>query len=169
MAQEINNTYIVEKLKAHFEQDVVSISEPYGLLTLVVNAPKAIEIITWLKNDPEIQATFLTDVCGAQFPDLPGQEFCVIYHMHSFIHNIRIRIKAFIPASNPSIASVTPLFPAANWQERETFDFYGIIFEGHPNLTRIVNVDEMDYFPLRKEYPLEDGTRTDKEDKYFGR
>ena len=74
-----------------------------------------------------------------------------------------------MPIVNPSIATVTDLFAAANWQERETFDFYGIIFEGHPNLTRIMNVDEMDYFPLRKEYPLEDGTRTDKEDKYFGR
>jgi NADH-quinone oxidoreductase subunit C len=64
---------------------------------------------------------------------------------------------------------VTSLYAAANWMERETFDFYGIIFTGHPNLRRILNADEMDYFPLRKEFPLEDATRSDKEDKYFGR
>jgi len=169
MAQEITNEYIVEKLKTHFENDVVTIAEPYGLLTLVVHAPKAHEIIAWLKNDTQIQAAFLTDVCGAHFPELVGQELGVIYHLHSFVNNVRIRIKAFLPITNPTIPTITDLFAAANWQERETFDFYGIIFEGHPNLTRIMNVDEMDYFPLRKEYPLEDGTRTDKEDKYFGR
>lgn len=165
----LTNTQIVDKLRLHFDADINAASEPYGLLTLEVNPNKAYEILSWLKTDNDIQAQFLTDVCGAHFPDLVNQELCVIYHVHSFIHNIRIRIKAFIPSSSPTIASVTPLFPAANWQERETFDFYGIIFEQHPNLKRILNVDEMDYFPLRKEYPLEDGTRTDKEDKYFGR
>ena len=139
------------------------------MLTIVVNPSIAHGVINWLKNDAEIKIQFLTDVCGAQFPEIEGQEFCVIYHLHSLTNNIRIRIKSFLPASNPTIATVTDLFESANWQERETYDFYGIIFEGHPNLTRILNVDEMDYFPLRKEFPLEDGTRTYKEDKYFGR
>lgn len=166
---ELTNEYIAQKLGNYFADGIISVSEPYGMLTLVVHPAKAKELLIWLKNDTEIQAQFLTDLCGAEFPELQGQEFCVIYHLHSFVNNIRIRVKAFLPASNPTIASVVSIFPAANWQERETFDFYGIIFEGHPNLTRILNVDEMDYFPLRKEYPLEDGTRTDKEDKYFGR
>ena len=64
---------------------------------------------------------------------------------------------------------MTSLYASANWMERETYDFYGIIFDGHPDLRRILNMDEMEYFPLRKEYPLQDATRTDKEDKYFGR
>lgn len=166
---ELTNQYIAQKLGNHFGEAIISVSEPYGMLTLVVTPNKAKEMLLWLKNDAEIQAQFLTDLCGAEFPEITDQQFCVIYHLHSFIHNIRIRVKAFLPASNPSIASVADIFPAANWQERETYDFYGIQFEGHPNLTRILNADEMDYFPLRKEYPLEDGTRTDKEDKYFGR
>jgi NADH-quinone oxidoreductase subunit C len=166
---ELTNVYIAEKIRNQFGDAILSASEPSDMLTLVVNPSIAHGVINWLKNDAEIKIQFLTDVCGAQFPEIEGQEFCVIYHLHSLTNNIRIRIKSFIPASNPIIATVTDLFESANWQERETYDFYGIIFEGHPNLTRILNVDEMDYFPLRKEFPLEDGTRTDKEDKYFGR
>lgn len=166
---ELTNAYIAEKIRNQFGDAILSASEPFDMLTLVVNPSIAHNVINFLKNDSEIQVQFLTDVCGAQFPEIEGQEFCVIYHLHSLTNNIRMRVKAFIPASNPTIATVSDLFASANWQERETYDFYGILFEGHPNLTRIMNVDEMDYFPLRKEYPLEDGTRTDKEDKYFGR
>lgn len=166
---ELTNVYIAEKIRNQFGEAILSASEPYDMLTIVVKPSIAHGVINWLKNDTEIKIQFLTDVCGAQFPEIEGQEFCVIYHLHSLTNNIRIRIKSFIPASNPIIATVSDLFESANWQERETYDFYGVIFEGHPNLTRILNVDEMDYFPLRKEYPLEDGTRTDKEDKYFGR
>lgn len=166
---ELTNTYILDKLKSSFSDEILAASEPFGMLTLVVNPGKVIDILRWFKNDTEIEAAFLTDLCGSHFPELPNQEFCVTYHIHSFTKNIRIRIKAFIPASDPSIATATTLFAAANWQERETYDFFGINFTGHPNLRRILNADEMDYFPMRKEYPLEDGTRTDKEDKYFGR
>jgi NADH-quinone oxidoreductase subunit C len=84
-------------------------------------------------------------------------------------NNMRLRLKCFVPINKPEISSVTSLYSSANWMERETYDYYGFIFTGHPNLKRILNVDEMDYFPLRKEYPLEDATRTDKDDKYFGR
>ena len=74
-----------------------------------------------------------------------------------------------MPIDAPQINSITSIYSAANWQERETFDFFGIEFMGHPHLKRILNVDEMDYFPMRKEFPLEDPTRTDKNDNYFGR
>ena len=112
---------------------------------------------------------FLTDVCGIHYPDNAGKELGVIYHLHSLQNNLRLRIKCFMPNDAPEIDTVSSVFASANWQERETFDFYGIHFTGHPDLRRILNVDEMDYFPLRKEYPLEDQTRTDKDDTYFGR
>jgi NADH-quinone oxidoreductase subunit C len=89
--------------------------------------------------------------------------------LHNMPKNIRVRIKTFFDITKPEIPTVTDLWAGANWMERESFDFYGIRFKGHPNLTRILNVDEMDIFPLRKEYPLEDQTRDDKEDKLFGR
>jgi NADH-quinone oxidoreductase subunit C len=83
--------------------------------------------------------------------------------------NWRIRLKTFFPIADPQVPTLTPLFSSANWQERQEFDFFGIKFTGHPNLKRILNMDEMNYHPMRKEYPLEDGTRTDKNDSMFGR
>jgi NADH-quinone oxidoreductase subunit C len=83
--------------------------------------------------------------------------------------NFRIRIKTFFDINHPEIATATDLWPAANWMERETYDFFGVKFKGHPNLKRILNMDEMDIFPLRKEFPLEDQTRIDKNDSMFGR
>jgi NADH-quinone oxidoreductase subunit C len=85
------------------------------------------------------------------------------------IHNFRIRLKTFLSIENPTIPTITDLYVGANWMERETFDFYGVIFSGHPNLIRVLNEESMDYFPMRKEFRLEDGTREDKDDRFFGR
>ena len=92
-----------------------------------------------------------------------------MYQLHNLVNNQRIRLKISLPAENPVTPTLTSVFSAANWLERETFDFYGVVFEGHPNLKRILNVDEMIIFPMRKEYPLEDQTREDKNDSMFGR
>ena len=83
--------------------------------------------------------------------------------------NDRLRYKVFTSIENTDVYTASKLFSAANWMERETYDFFGINFVGHPNLIRILNVDEMDYFPMRKEFPLEDQTRIDKDDEMFGR
>lgn len=168
-ATDITHDYIVEKLSAQFPEKILTRDEPFGLLSLNVPREEVIQIIKWLKEDAELQFIFMTDLCGVHFPEQLGQELGVIYHLHSFIHNIRLRLRTFFPANDPIVPTATSVFKAANWMERETFDFFGIQFTGHPDLRRILNVDEMDYFPLLKQYPLEDGTRTDKDDKYFGR
>ncbi len=111
----------------------------------------------------------MTDLCAVHMPNQPGREIGVVYHMHSLTNNVRLRLKCWIPEANPEIASATPLFAAANWMERETYDFFGVRFQGHPNLKRILNVDEMEMFPLLKQYPLEDSSREDKDDRFFGR
>jgi len=93
----------------------------------------------------------------------------VVYHLHNLTDNIRLRFKVFTSSAQPDIFTATQLYSSANWMERETYDFFGIHFVGHPNLKRILNVDEMEYFPMRKEFPLEDQTRIDKDDAMFGR
>jgi NADH-quinone oxidoreductase subunit C len=103
------------------------------------------------------------------YPDKAGKELAVVYHLHNLVDNIRIRCRVFTDIQQPDVFTATQLYSSANWMERETYDFFGVNFVGHPNLKRILNVDEMDYFPLLKQYPLEDQTRIDKDDAMFGR
>src|SRR5205085_12196419 len=128
-----------------------------------------IEVLQFLFSDAELNFQFLTDLTAVHYPAYKGREIAVVYHLHNLVENCRIRFKVFAPVEQPDVQSATKVFEAANWLEREAYDFYGVNFVGHPNLKRIQNVDEMDYFPLRKEYPLEDQTRIDKDDEMFGR
>ncbi|MES2629682.1 MAG: NADH-quinone oxidoreductase subunit C [Bacteroidota bacterium] len=166
---EFTNEHITGRIKAQFGDKILFVEEPFELLTITAAADINVELVSFLKNDPELQVIFLTDLCGIHYPENKGEEIGVICHLHSLVHNFRIRLKFFIPEAAPSIRSLVPVFPGANWMERETFDFYGIKFEGHPNLKRVLNVDDMTYHPMLKQYPLEDPTREDKNDTYFGR
>jgi NADH-quinone oxidoreductase subunit C len=165
----MTNEEIVAKLKSQFGDDLESAYESYDMLTLVVSKDRILEILGFLRDDEELQYNFLTDLCGIHYPFNKGRELGIIYHLHNFFANRRLRVETFFNSEEPVIASATPLWASANWMERETFDFFGILFEGHPDLRRILNMDEMDYFPMLKQYPLEDGTREDKNDKMFGR
>jgi NADH-quinone oxidoreductase subunit C len=165
----IGNQQVLEALRKSFDADVLAASEPYGLLTLEVNPSRIIEVLEFLNKHTELQLNFLTDLCAVHYPEDAGREIAVVYHLHSMVHNIRLRLKAFLPIEKPEIASATAIYSAANWMERETYDFYGVKFLNHPDLRRILNMDSMDYFPLRKEYALEDETRNDKDDRFFGR
>ncbi|GAB3502643.1 NADH-quinone oxidoreductase subunit C [Emticicia fontis] len=165
----LSSQQIAEDLLTHFGENVKNFEEPYELLTFTTNRQNIINLLVYLNKHETFRFRFLTDICGIHFPDNTGEEFGVVYHLHSLENNKRIRIKVFLSADDIHIPTATTLYPTANWLERETYDFYGIIFDGHPNLKRILNIDEMDYFPMRKEYPLEDATRNDKIDALFGR
>jgi NADH-quinone oxidoreductase subunit C len=165
----LTNETIKTRLIDKFGDQVSQFEEPYGLLTFEAPKDNNLKIMQFLFDDPELRFQFLTDLCGVHYPDQPGRELAVVYHLHNLVDNIRIRFKVFTSIEKPDIFTATQLYSSSNWMERETYDFYGINFVGHPNLKRILNVDEMDYFPLRKEYPLEDQTRIDKDDAMFGR
>lgn len=165
----MTNQQIAEDLIAEFGDKVSGFEEPFGLLTLTTTRENILPLLEYLNKHEVLKIKFLTDICGIHLPDNTGAEFGVIYHVHGLETNIRIRIKVFIPQNDIHIPTATTLYSSANWMERETYDFYGIIFDGHPNLKRILNIEEMDYFPMRKEYPLEDATREDKIDALFGR
>lgn len=165
---EVTNALVLEKLQAKFGEGIISHDEPYGMLTIVADSKINVEVLQYLFDDEELKFQFMTDLCGIHYPD-QELELGVIYHLHSLENNLRVRFKFFVSKSNPTIATATSVYATANWQERETFDFFGIVFEGHPDLRRILNVDSMVAFPLRKEFPLEDPNRIDKKDYYFGR
>ncbi|HEY5510665.1 MAG TPA: NADH-quinone oxidoreductase subunit C [Prolixibacteraceae bacterium] len=153
-------------LLGKFPDDILSFDESSDILTLTVRKSRILDLIQYLKDD--LGYLFLTDLCGIHYPDQELQ-LGVVYHLHNLLKNTRIRVKTFTSVEAPEIDSLTGIFSAANWMERETYDFFGVIFSNHPNLIRILNVEYLDYYPLRKEYPLEDQTRTDKDDRFFGR
>ncbi len=161
--------YLQSKLTEKFGEAVTGIEMPYGLFTFEVPKELNLKVLQFLYDDADLQFRFLTDICAVHYPDQPGRELAVVYHLHNLRVNVRIRMKVFTDIRQPDVFTATSLYSSANWMERETYDFYGVNFLGHPNLKRILNVDEMDYFPMRKEYPLEDQTRIDKDDEMFGR
>lgn len=137
------------------------------MLTFRAPAEMNLKVLQFLYDQQGFN--FLTDLTGVHYPDRTDEELCVVYHLHNLRANIRLRFKVYVPVAKPDIFTATAVFSGANWMERETYDFFGINFVGHPNLIRILNVDQMDYFPMRKEYKMEDPTRTDKDDEMFGR
>ena len=165
----LTNQYIQEKLQEKFGDIVSNFEESYNVLSFEATAANNLKVLQFLFDEPSLQFQFLTDLCGVNFPDDAGREISVVYHLHNLAQNTRLRLKIFVPVAAPDVFTASNLFSSANWMERETYDFFGVNFVGHPNLKRILNVDEMDYFPLRKEYPLEDQTRIDKDDEMFGR
>ncbi|MGZ5247157.1 MAG: NADH-quinone oxidoreductase subunit C [Flavitalea sp.] len=165
----LTNERIKERLVEKFGEQVSNITEPYGMLTFEVPNEMNLKVMQFLYDEDELNFRFLTDLQAVHYPDLKGRELAVVYHLHNLRDNVRIRFKVFTSIDQPDVFTATKLFEAANWMERETFDFFGVNFLGHPNLKRILNVDEMTYFPMRKEFPLEDQTRADKDDEMFGR
>ncbi|HRN46828.1 MAG TPA: NADH-quinone oxidoreductase subunit C [Niabella sp.] len=165
----LTNKTIQEKLQEKFGEQVYAFEEPYGLLTFVADKDINLKVLYFLHQDEELNFVFLTDLCGVHYPNNKGKELGVVYHLHNLEQNIRVRMKVFTDVEKPEVFTATGIFMAANWMERETFDFFGINFLGHPNMKRILNVEEMDYSPLRKEFPVEDQSRVDKDDEMFGR
>jgi NADH-quinone oxidoreductase subunit C len=165
----ISNDLIRQRLIEKFGDQVSNIEEPYGMLTFEVPKELNLKVLRFLYDDEELKFRFLTDLAAVHYPAYKGRELAVVYHLHNLVDNCRIRFKVFTDISKPDVFSAVSIFSAANWMEREAYDFYGVNFTGHPNLKRIQNVDEMDYFPQRKEFPLEDQTRIDKDDEMFGR
>jgi NADH-quinone oxidoreductase subunit C len=165
----LSNEQIKNRLIEKFGDNVSKFEEPYGMLTFEAPKELNLKVLQFLFDDSELSFQFLTDLTAVHYPAFKGRELAVVYHLHNLVANVRIRFKVYTDIQKPDVFTATNLFSAANWLEREAYDFYGVNFVGHPNLIRIQNVEEMDYFPMRKEFPLEDQTRIDKDDEMFGR
>lgn len=165
----LTNEEVAQTLINQFGDAVSDFDDPYDLLTFSVSREQLLPLVTYLKDHKTYQFGFLTDITGIHYPDAKGREFCSVYHLHSLVNNFRLRIKVYLAEDDLHVPTLIPLFAGANWMERETFDFFGIIYDGHPDLRRILNMEEMDYHPMRRQYPLEDATREDKIDALFGR
>jgi NADH-quinone oxidoreductase subunit C len=166
----LETAYIQEKMTQKFGNSVLNFSMSRDVFTFEATSDAIYEVIRTLKTEEDLNFHFLTDLCGIHYPDNDeNHQFAVVYHLHNWVENVRVRITTYLNGENPEVHSMTDLFLCTNWMERETYDFYGINFIGHPQLKRILNMDEMVSFPMRKEFPMEDSGRTDKDDRFFGR
>lgn len=158
---------IINIVRERFESEILSTETPYSFLTFNLKPEKIKDIIRFLYDHPEGKFKYLTTLCGIHYPE--ARSIAIMYQLHSLTNNWRVRLKIYLPEDQPETPTITDIFSGANWMERETYDFFGVKFTNHPDLRRILNVEDMIIHPLRKEYPLEDQTREDKNDLMFGR
>lgn len=125
-----------------------------GEITFHVDRALLVPVMQTLRDDPDLRFEFCSGVSGVHFPHETGAELHAVYHLMSMTHNRRIRVEVTCPDSDPHIPSVVSIYPTNDWHERETFDFFGIVFDGHPALTRIEMPDDWPGHPQRKDYPL---------------
>ena len=135
------------------------------MLILSVQKPAIHDVLKFLRD--EMDFNFLTSMGGMHYAD--RDMLGLVFQLHSMRNGHRIRLKTETPLKDPVFPTFTDLWATTNWMEREAWDFFGISFAGHPNLKRILNMEDFPAFPMRKDYPLEDPTREDKDDSYFGR
>lgn len=166
----LETTIIENKISEKFDSEVSNFRMERDILTFEAKHTVIRDVVRFMKEDEVLRFNFMTDLCGVHFPDNEkNAQFAVVYLLHNWVDNVRVRVKVFLDGEKPEIDTVTDIFHSANWMERETYDFYGIIFKNHPNLKRILNDEGMISFPMRKDFPLEDSGRTDKDDRFFGR
>jgi len=147
------NAMVLQTLKARFPDAILESGEFRQELTVVVPAASIVEVLRFLKEDPQLAFDLLADVCGIDM-NTPEKRFGVIYNLYSLANRHRIRLKVFTEEANPHVPTVTGVYGTANWHERETFDMFGIVFDGHPDLRRVYMPDEYEHHPLRKDFPL---------------
>ena len=125
-----------------------------GEITFFIRRDSLLEAARVLRDDPALRFEVCSGVSGVHYPDDEGRELHAVIHLLSLTHNRRIRLEITCPDSDPHVPSVVPVYPTADWHEREAYDFFGIIFDGHPHLTRIEMPDDWPGHPQRKDYPL---------------
>ncbi len=149
----MTNQRVLEKLKESFPDAIIESGEFRGELTVVIPKEKIVQVCTFLRDDSELRYDLLADLCGIDMYT-PTRRFGVIYNLYSLSNKHRIRLKTFAEEESPKVPTVSNVWPTANWHERETYDMFGIQFEGHPDLRRIYMPEEFEHYPLRKDFPL---------------
>ncbi|MFG2880461.1 NADH-quinone oxidoreductase subunit C [Streptomyces sp. NPDC048337] len=123
-------------------------------LTLHIAREHLVRVASTLRDDPALRFELCTGVSGVHFPQDKGRELHAVYHLRSLTHGRIVRLEVSVPDRDPHVPSLVPVYPTNDWHERETYDFFGLVFDGHPALTRIMMPDDWQGFPQRKDYPL---------------
>jgi NADH-quinone oxidoreductase subunit C len=146
---------VLDRLRRKFGDAILETHSDLGDETAVVERDRIVEIAEFLRDDRELQFDSPIDCTAVDWHDRREPRFDVVYHLYSIRRQHRVRLKVQVPESDPSCASLTPVWRGMNWHERETWDLYGIRFTGHPNLKRVLMYEEFVGHPLRKDYPID--------------
>ena len=146
---------IAERLKERFPDEVLDIKEFRGQVSVTVGKGNIVEISRFLHDEPDLSFDYLVDLCGVDYLGKKDVRFEVVYHLFSIKQRHALRLKAEVPENDVRIDSVMPVWIGVNWHERECYDMYGIVFDGHPDLRRVLLPEDWTGYPLRKDYPLQ--------------
>ncbi|MFZ4628498.1 MAG: NADH-quinone oxidoreductase subunit C [Blastocatellia bacterium] len=160
MAEETGSRNIVPRyidaspLGTRFAETVVEITEALGEVTVVARPEGLVELMTYLRDEPTLRFNYLSDIGGLDLGEFASPRFAVSYQLYSLDHNHRLRVKVFLDEEEPAVPTVCSIWKTANWLEREIYDMFGVTFEGHPDLRRILMPADYEGHPLRKDFPL---------------
>ena len=143
----------LKKIKEKFGDAVLDHGIDRGDLVVIVTAEKVHDIIAFLRNEPELDFNMLIDLFGVDYmPRKP--RFEVVYHLHCLSRNERLRVRVQLEENNCEVDTISDLYPVADWLERETWDMFGVVFTGHPNMKRLLMYESFEGHPLRRDYPV---------------
>lgn len=141
-------------LRSDFSSAIEEVKEALGEVTVVAKRDSLIELLTFLRDDPRFRFNFLSDLSGVDLGEFASPRFSVAYHLYSLEHNHRLRVKVYLEEDDAVLPTVCPVWSTANWHEREVYDMFGVVFDGHPDLRRILMPSDYEGHPLRKDFPL---------------
>jgi NADH-quinone oxidoreductase subunit C len=141
-------------IRTKFANTIEEIVEAAGEITIVAKREGVIELLTWLRDEPSLRFDYLSDIGGVDLGEFASPRFAVAYQLYSIEKNHRLRVKVFVEEDDPRLPTACGVWKAANWLEREIFDMFGVTFDGHPDLRRILMPADYEGYPLRKDFPI---------------
>ncbi|MEY4166960.1 MAG: hypothetical protein RIR52_784 [Acidobacteriota bacterium] len=142
------------QLRDHFAASIEEITEAIGEVTVVVRREGLVELMTYLRDEPSLRFNYLSDIGGLDLGEFATPRFAVAYQLYSIDHNHRLRVKVFVEEDDAVLPTVWGIWKSSNWLEREIYDMFGITFEGHPDMRRILMPADYEGHPLRKDFPI---------------
>ncbi len=141
-------------IRAKFADTIEEIVEAIGEVTLIAKREGLVELMTYLRDEPNLRFNYLSDIGGVDLGEFASPRFAIAYQLYSLEHNHRLRVKVFLEEDDATVPTMWNIWKASNWLEREIFDMFGVNFEGHPDLRRILMPADYEGYPLRKDFPI---------------
>jgi NADH-quinone oxidoreductase subunit C len=141
-------------IRTRFAATIEEITEAIGEVTLIAKRDGLVELMTYLRDEPSFRFNYLSDIGGVDLGEFASPRFAVAYQLYSLDHNHRLRVKVFLEEDDAHLPTMWNVWKAANWLEREIYDMFGVTFDGHPDLRRILMPADYEGYPLRKDFPI---------------